>query len=1784
MSNGANSIHKQLRSELENYIKAQYFGKSPLLLSAVGSRLDEEGLLYQKPYIESSPAYESVPDGLRTLKNLPQWQKDFFIKLSQAGLGVYSSPFRHQLDALDGAVAGDDLFISTGTGSGKTECFMWPMLAKLAAEAHDSPQTWDTRGVRIIIMYPMNALVSDQVGRLRRLIGDTEGEFVRIFQDVCGKDSRRPQFGMYTGRTPYPGIEPKRTQDRMLEKTLARMSFPQTESERAYFEALAKEGRIPAKAHMEAFLQRLHDSRHVPDPEDAELITRFEMQQFCPDILITNYSMLEYMLFRPREENIWKSTKTWLNRDPSHKLLFIIDEAHMYKGSAGGEVALLIRRLLHKLDISRRRVQFILTTASMPDRSEEDRAFVKRFAQELTAADSSGSFQFFNGTLEKVEGRMKYDIPIDQFLACTAAEFEEAEEGRLAALNRFWADVLDAPVPFSMVEAAYAWMYDHLIFYRPFYEMIRQCRGAAISLLELARSIFPDNAEEDALTAVSVLLAIIPLARNEKGAVLFPARMHMLFKGIKGVYACANPECPRSHTEGGLTLGEIFLTDKDLVCPECGCAIYELYNDRRCGALFFKGYIMEKIFNADGSTYLWRYPGQIIDQRMKEVHLYLPPEGTPPIKGQGKTTIKPCYLDVRSGFLYLRDDAQAGKPGIRKLYYSDFRTAGRPKIYTWYKCPHCDHQLFSTQLTSFSTRGNQSFFNLIKTQFQEQPPVLGKDQDPVHLPNQGRKVLLFSDSRQRAARLARDMSEASDDTAIRQLFALAISEMERIGNGASMDQFYGYFVLVAARQDLRIFHEPDRSKFADDCEKVKKDYERKARRGRTYTPELTLNNAPVQMQEALLRMFCGGYNTLYDSAISWLEPTEDALDNALEDLKEQGLAVSEEEFLELFNAWIISICDKATALGHTINDAVRKEVRPLYGGYGLDKDWDFSENVRRTMRWEKKDPVADVWKRIFRKRFLECAQPDNRKLYVDMTQIRPRFDQKHIWYRCEKCAEITPYLLRRHCPCCSEGKIHPMTGQEYNALHFWRKPVEDALTGKRIRVIDTEEHTAQLSHKDQRDEYWSRTEQYELRFQDLIQIRDNSSGEEDEPSSRVDETPIDILSSTTTMEVGIDIGSLVAVGLRNVPPMRENYQQRAGRAGRRGSSLSTIITFCEDGPHDTLYFRDPTPMFRGEPRRPWIDIRSEKLLQRHLSMVMLQEFLEKQKRSDGSVSLDALPATRFLNEYLEDFRIFVHGYRVAANSILIPHGAKLDLSSLCDGLLRAFLQMKENCKHHPELFGIREDGVETNAKSLLDALYEDGVIPTYSFPKNVVSTYIFDPENSYKRLAYQVGRGLDMAISEYAPGRSIVVDKQTYQIGGLYYPGSERRKGRALSPARAFMEDGNYLKNVLVCRDCKWFGLEESPVQACPFCGSKNLERDRQMLRPWGFAPRNAMSIQNAQLAEEYSYAQPPFYSTLPDGDEMQPVSRCANIRIASRANQRIIMMNRGPSDEGFAICPDCGAAMPGKDKSVFRIKGKEVGRPYRSQYAQTPCNHANTVNVNLGYDFVTDMLVLEFALDSNRIDTRRENNPWLYRAAQSLAEALRLAASKELDVEFTELVTGYRLRENSSGFFADIYLYDNLSSGAGYAVRVAKEIGKLIEKTRFLLEDCNCHSACHNCLKHYRNQFAHGVLDRFAALDLLRWGTNGGLAEDLSQTEQKTYISLLTHILENSGCSMRQNAAGIFLSYERWEKELVVYPAMWSEPIAPDKIYISDGCLKYAKPYAVQKILNSFWKTGKSL
>ena len=315
----------------------------------------------------------------------------------------------------------------------------------------------------------------------------------------------------------------------------------------------------------------------------------------------------------------------------------------------------------------------------------------------------------------------------------------------------------------------------------------------------------------------------------------------------------------------------------------------------------------------------------------------------------------------------------------------------------------------------------------------------------------------------------------------------------------------------------------------------------------------------------------------------------------------------------------------------------------------------------------------------------------------------------------------------------------------------------------------------------------------------------------------------------------------------------------------------------------------------------------------------------------------------------------------------------------------------------------------------------------------------------------------------------------------------------------------------------------------------------------------------------------PPLYSTLPEADEMVTLQNCQHIRMASRTNQRIIMLNRGAEKKGFLVCKDCGAAVPANQEEEF----KKIQRPYNNKYAKGKCSHADRVNVNIGYDFVTDMLVLEFELDPNIIDVRPRENPWVNRAAQSLAEALRLAVSQRLDIEFDELVTGFRFRRNARQCFIDVYMYDNLSSGAGYAVGVAKEISNLLGDIKRILTDCKCESACYKCLKHYRNQYVHGQLDRYAALDLLEWGMNSKVRDRLDVVEQKRLIEPLVGILNNSRCDINITKDDISISMNGKTKQLEIYPAMCKKGFDGSMVRISDAMIKYAKPYAVKRIID---------
>ena len=630
---GASAVHRLMREELQDYIGSQYFGKTPLLFDAVKDKLRNERVLFREPYIESTPAYKRVANGFEQIA-APDWTKLFFIELARRKTGVFESPFAHQLQALESFIKGDDVFVATGTGSGKTECFIWPLLAKLATEARERPESWRLRGVRTLIMYPMNALVVDQISRLRRLLGSEE--FLTTFRRFSESEkTRRPQFGMYTGRTPYPGDSPKPKEDGALAKTLER-EFLSASPE--FREKLEQSGKIPAKADMRRFIEKLKKSRHEVAPDDAEMITRFEMQKTCPDVFITNYSMLEYTLIRRVEEQIWANTRRWLDEDAANKLLFIIDEAHMYRGAAGAEVALLIRRLFEKIGVSRERVQFILTTASMPDKTDEDRAAVRAFAQDLTAGDDR-TFDFLVGERETPNVAESADFDLTKFDAFSPNDFEDGDEtSRFEAFRRFWRGVPgfdDANI--ASFDDLRAWEYDNLSRFQPFAQLFKACRGAATSLSKVAQNVFGSAEKTE---AASVLLAVATSARKND-AVLFPARMHALFRGIKWVYACVNPECPGAVRErkkaddaanpnDDVGLGAIFIDGRYDFCPHCKSAVYELANDRRCGALFLKGWLFEDAVEKKQTTFLWRYPAVESSRPMKEIRLFPAPRDFDP--------------------------------------------------------------------------------------------------------------------------------------------------------------------------------------------------------------------------------------------------------------------------------------------------------------------------------------------------------------------------------------------------------------------------------------------------------------------------------------------------------------------------------------------------------------------------------------------------------------------------------------------------------------------------------------------------------------------------------------------------------------------------------------------------------------------------------------------------------------------------------------------------------------------------------------------------------------------------------------------------------------------------------------------------------------------------------------------------------------------------------------------------------------------------------------------------
>ncbi len=307
--------------------------------------LFEPGSISQRPFVEVTPSY-AVLDGFGGLK-IPDPVRSLLVELAswKQSIGVYP-PYRHQADALEGYFRdgqdGSDLIVATGTGSGKTETFLYSILGALAMEATLRKQSFQRHAVRALLLYPMNALVSDQTARLRRLFGDE-----RLSELFIKRWGRQPRFGMYTSRTPYPGIRTSVKDERNISSLLeyfVRLEESRKPADEALVKELKDRGRWPSKDLVgflaeseqekktyqsgkkagQSFTRHNWEKRLFTQPGDRELLTRHEMQNSSPDLLVTNYSMLEYMLLRPIERSIFRETRQWLASDSSNQLLLIL--------------------------------------------------------------------------------------------------------------------------------------------------------------------------------------------------------------------------------------------------------------------------------------------------------------------------------------------------------------------------------------------------------------------------------------------------------------------------------------------------------------------------------------------------------------------------------------------------------------------------------------------------------------------------------------------------------------------------------------------------------------------------------------------------------------------------------------------------------------------------------------------------------------------------------------------------------------------------------------------------------------------------------------------------------------------------------------------------------------------------------------------------------------------------------------------------------------------------------------------------------------------------------------------------------------------------------------------------------------------------------------------------------------------------------------------------------------------------------------------------------------------
>lgn len=1797
------SAFDDVRDQFLLYVKTAFGTRYPALEEERDRLLRAPGVFCQSPWIEPLPRYLRADKTIADLisddvPGLTSGALADFRTLAGAGLVGNYSLYGHQLSMLRLAAKGRNAVVTAGTGSGKTESFLLPLFAYLAQES----RTWERPGelaahtddwweneewqascfhrtanqtrlnrslrvpqrgherrpaaVRGLILYPMNALVEDQLTRLRRAL---DSPAARHFYS-SERGGNRIYFGRYNGATPVAGHELTNA---------GRPDRRRIESLRDQLVATARSARAAA-AHA-ASTGDPDVTFFFPRLDGSEMRSRWDMQDSPPDILVTNFSMLSIMLMRDADAPIFRSTRDWLSQDGSVFHL-IIDELHLYRGTAGTEVAYLVRLLLSKLGLTPNspKLRILASSASLNPTDPDSLQFLRDFFGTEWAPE-----QIVQGAAE-APGEQYGLLPHSGFLALGCAIRANADP--IAAMRQTARELSQIEGSADAQETLVAAMEAPSASLGS--RMLRACSDSggqrAVPIETFASQVFPGLPPTEARDAARGLLFARQYCSAAPGALLPSFRLHWFFRNIEGLWCCTMPNC---NSTGDRPVGQLFTAPR-IQCEHSVAPhrVLEMLYCEHCGSVYVSGSRFTirnnggwELLNTDPDVESLpdRAIARMVEQRsLLDYCVFWPSEGPlhrhaagpwrQPRRDDGqplRVRWTAASLNTTNAQVVLGLESPVAPEGPWVHGYvvnadsgSDddlAASAAMPAV-----CASCGRDYTRRRFRQSPIRG-------FRTGFSKVSQILAKELFQILPAGETRKLVVFSDSREDAAGISNGIERNHYSDLVREAIFDEVTR-EALGNAALLQDVSTYGELrsrealayerahpgaaVDAAAALRFatrtipegLDEDDRRPLEERRDRAVHFLQEAATRARRRTVPVRLLFEPADPGDTsfpgaliqrlkMLGVNPAGNDVLYqdfwydnrfrhwtslfdftDSKLGWRSnPSQEAV-AARDKLRAKvaaevcGVLFSRLYFgfesaglgyacLDLADDVCAHLAQRAgvdNATLASIANGVLRILGDLYRYPDPDfkegEDWLTWADARATLRdfvnrcadvrQADRTLLADsVWDAVCIHGRHEFMKVQPHQLHIHVAQ-----EGDPAWV-CTACRREHLHRAGGICTqCLADLPLEPATNcHDLREQNYYAKQAAERAEPIRLHC---EELTAQTDDQPARQRLFRNV------------LVDTSLTE---PGARpliasVDE--VDVLSVTTTMEVGVDIGSLQAVMLANMPPMRFNYQQRVGRAGRRGQAFAYAITLCRGRSHDEYYYNHPQRITGDPPPTPFLSIERPAIAQRLVAKETLRRAFAAAgvRWSDGPVPPDSHgefgEAANWTTVRTTVRRWLEQSPEVDDVCATIVAGTPLDVTDLITYARTVLPARLDECLSNPELVGA----------GLAQRIAEGGVLPMFGMPSRVRLLY-----HRARTDSGFIDRDLDLAITEFAPGAQKTKDKRILTAIGFTTP-LLRIQQRAEPAPGDPLEWRRWMARCEQCFDAPPVTEQRPTTDRCGNCGAGPEDnppfRVFQIVVPSAFRT----NFSPGDDAKDDGGAVGGGSATIAESADIHYERAGTSNALTGFTQGRVYRLN---TNRGQLFRGACGTASLSNRK--YEMVNQWIDARYQNSREQGVINFQPTSGedeVALAAPKTTDVLRVrpQSYLDGLQLDPI-ENRSAVRAAYYSAAFILRSIASELLDIDPDELnVSNIRRLPDRVG---EIIINDNLPNGAGFTSWMNAHLEDLLQRATAVppVKDSfaeslirvahreRCDHACPDCLRTFRNMSYHGLLDWRLGLALLR-------------------------------------------------------------------------------------------------